>query len=168
MKAWVWIWTPVSLMFAFFSIVELTRDWQYSGNTIVMAPEDRDILAISVDSTIEAASEHFFVLRSAEGEVIYGSSTEKPLGWGVSEYFTLDSTSIKGGVWVVEAGQGITIKLSSAETISVRASQKPSVLSSNLFRGLSYGFIAWIIGLGLGMLVWIKLPNPKTQQKIST
>lgn len=145
MKTWFWIWTVVCLVLAAGIAWVAGRDRNYTGTNIDLVTDADEILKINSDSlTIEAASDHFFALRSLEGQGIVGSSTEKPIGWEGEEYFKLDPTQTRGGEWIVENGKKISLNLSSSDSIAVVVSLKPIPILIEVIFGLVCAGALWL------------------------
>jgi hypothetical protein len=149
MKLNFWIWTLCCIVGAFLFIRIVTTGLSHSGSTITLLTDDRRQLVIEAEAvTIEAASGSFFALHHPEsGVTIVGAPTERPLGWSSEGYYLAEPTSTYGGLWLVERGTDITVRMTGASTIRVTNTLKPK---ETVFVGILGALIAimlWAVGL---------------------
>lgn len=126
MKKGFWIWTLFCVALIAGLAYLVSGDTVYTGKNITMSSNDARQLTINGTATVEAASSSFFVFKKTSGETLVGTLTPKPLGWESDEYYLAGPTQIQSGTWIIEKGEGITIHLTSQESLTVKEALQPT------------------------------------------
>ena len=138
-----WFWTAICLLGMSAFVWGINRGNNYTGTEISFTISQGQQIDLDGKATvtIEAASNRFFAFRNEAG-IVVGVLTPKPLGWS-GEYFTAGPVEIQTGTWVVENGDGVTVRLNSSENMAVREA----------LRG-GEKVVFTLITVLLGLLIW--------------
>ncbi len=123
MKAWYLVALGVLSMVLSAGLLLSIYDQVYTGSDVTFRTEaGRKIIVTNVNSStvgmmgLKAASDKYFLLRMASGEMVVGSRPvakgEKPLGWKADSYYLAPLQSVPAGEWLVIEGSDVTVQLS--------------------------------------------------------
>jgi hypothetical protein len=101
-------------------------------------------MVLSSSVQIKAASADFFVLRSEDGNVVYGRKIAKPLGWA-GDYYWVEA-QLEKGLWEIETANNTVYFDSSAPVVAHHPSATKTLF---VIAVIIVAIMVWLIGLCL-------------------
>lgn len=148
MKKALLIWTVVVIVACFFTVINVPKQRFYEGEQVEFVTSRAHLMSVTgKDARIEAVSTGFFVFRSESNTTLTGIPEEAPVGWN-KNYYKLSPTEITQGIWNVEAGDKVTVRITSkTDNASVVITYKAADASEIKVLTCCAYLIAWILGL---------------------
>ena len=145
-KILFWSWTLLVLVIYIIIIAISTKAKEYNGTNINLTVNSmNDILSLNSDSnsTIQAASSDFFLMRNQNGDIVYGIPGIKPLGWDKKYYFLAGPITISDGKWIIEQGS-FALNLTNIKKMNLLVIQKNWIIALKMIAIFIVTLLVWV------------------------